>query len=124
LEATETLAMSLSEHKEQVLLIRWWKLQYPKLAKCLFAIPNGGHRHIITAIKLKDEGVVSGVSDLFLMMPKGDLHGLFIEMKAKKGRVSPEQTEFMKLATDMGYLAVVCYGFDEAKKVIETYLLL
>ena len=116
--------MSLSEHKEQVLLIRWWKLQHPKLAKCLFAIPNGGHRNIVTAMKLKDEGVVSGVSDLFLMMPRGDWHGLFIEMKAKKGRVSPEQKEFLDVASGMGYLAVVCFGFDDAKKVIETYLLL
>lgn len=116
--------MALSEHKEQVLLIRWWRLQYPRLSKCLFAIPNGGHRNIVTAMKLKDEGVVSGVSDLFLMMPKGDWHGLFIEMKAIKGRVSQEQTEFMQIATDNGYLAVVCFGFDDAKKVIETYLLL
>ena len=116
--------MSLTEHKEQVLLIRWWRLQYPRLSKCLFAIPNGGHRSITTAVKLKDEGVVSGVSDLFLMMPKGDWHGLFIEMKAEKGRVSPEQKDFMAIANDNGYLAVVCYGFYEAKKVVETYLLL
>lgn len=116
--------MSLTEHKEQVLLIRWWRLQYPKLSKCLFAIPNGGHRNIVTAMKLKDEGVVSGVSDLFLMMPKGDWHGLFIEMKAQKGRVSPEQKEFLGIASGMGYLAVVCFGFEDAKKVIQTYLLL
>jgi len=45
-------------------------------------------------------------------------------MKAQKGRVSPEQKEFLALATDMGYFAVVCYGFDEAKKVIQDYLLL
>ena len=45
------------------------------MAKCLFAIPNGGARHIGTAIKLKSEGVTAGVSDLFLMIPSGQKHG-------------------------------------------------
>lgn len=114
----------MSEHEEQCALIRWWRLQYPKLNKTLFAIPNGGHRNIVTAVRLKNEGVVSGVSDLFLMMPKGDWHGLFIEMKAIKGKISKEQKEFISTANENGYLAVVCFGFDDAKKVIETYLLL
>lgn len=114
----------MSEHQEQCALIRWWRLQYPKLNKMLFAIPNGGQRNIVTAVRLKNEGVVSGVSDLFLMMPKGDWHGLFIEMKAVKGKVSKEQKEFMAVANEMGYLAVVCFGFDDAKKVIQNYLML
>jgi hypothetical protein len=36
--------------------------------------------------------------------------------------VSSSQKEFMAAASSMNYLAVVCYGFDEAKIKIEEYL--
>jgi hypothetical protein len=71
---------------------------------------------------LKAEGVLAGVSDLFLMIPKGEYHGMFIEMKAKSGKVSDSQKEFMAAASSMNYLAIVCFGFDEAKEAITNYL--
>lgn len=111
-----------SEHQEQKALIQWFRMQYPRYRKYLWAIPNGGARHIRTAMTLKEEGVLAGVSDLFLMVPKGVHHGMFIEMKAKGGRVSDTQKEFIDAATLVGYAAVVCYGFDEAKKEVENYL--
>jgi hypothetical protein len=114
--------MKITEHAEQVNLIQWWRYQYPKFAKCLWAIPNGGARHIGTAVKLKAEGVVSGVSDLFLMIPKNGLHGMFIEMKIKGGKVSDNQKEFMETANSLGYKCVVCFGFDDAKNAINEYL--
>jgi hypothetical protein len=115
--------MKNNEHIEQVMLIKWFRFQYPSFYKCLWAIPNGGRRHISTAIKLKNEGVLAGVSDLFLMIPKKDKHGMFIEMKATKGgTIQQSQKVFMCLARSMGYEAVVCRGFDEAKKEIEKYL--
>jgi hypothetical protein len=111
----------MTEHAEQVATIQWYRYQYPKFAKCLWAIPNGEYRHIATAVKLKRSGVLSGVSDLFLMIPAAEYHGLFIEMKVKGGKVSSSQKEFMTVATAMGYKAVVCYGFDEAKQAINDY---
>lgn len=111
-----------SEHQEQKALIQWFRMQYPRYRKFLWAIPNGGARHIRTAITLKEEGVLAGVCDLFLMIPKAGYHGMFIEMKAKGGRVSESQQAFIGAATLMGYPSVVCYGFEEAKKAIENYL--
>jgi len=116
------IIMKTSEHQEQVMLITWFRMQYPKFKLHLWAIPNGGSRHIVTAVNLKAEGVLAGVSDLFLMIPKGEYHGMFIEMKAKAGKVSDSQKEFMAAASSMNYLAVVCYGFDEAKTAITKYL--
>jgi hypothetical protein len=112
----------MTEHQEQVITIKWFRLQYPKLSNCLWAIPNGGVRNIGTAIKLKSEGVLAGVPDLFLMIPKNGFHGLFIEMKIKGGKLQPNQKEFMKLANALAYKSVVCYGFEEAKNVISDYL--
>jgi hypothetical protein len=47
---------------------------------------------------------------------------MFIEMKAKAGKVSDSQKEFMAAASSMNYKTVVCYGFDEAKEAITKYL--
>jgi hypothetical protein len=116
------IIMKISEHQEQVMLITWFRMQYKQYKYHLWAIPNGGSRHIVTAVNLKAEGVLAGVSDLFLMIPKGEYHGMFIEMKAKTGSVSDKQKEFMEAASSMNYLAVVCYGFDEAKTAITKYL--
>jgi hypothetical protein len=56
------------------------------------------------------------------MIPKNGWHGLFIEMKVKGGKLSDSQKEFMTVATAMGYKAVVCYGFEDAKEAITNYL--
>lgn len=114
--------MQQSEHIDQCLVVEWFRYSYPKQANLLFAIPNGGDRHIATAVKLKREGVLAGVSDLFLMMPAGDYHGLFLEMKAKGGRVSEAQKAFIQSALAMGYDAKVAFGFSEAQIVIQNYL--
>jgi hypothetical protein len=37
----------MTEHQEQVAVITWFRYQHPKFAKCLWAIPNGGARHIV-----------------------------------------------------------------------------
>ena len=114
--------MQQKEHLAQSLLVKWFRLQYPLMAKCLFAIPNGGVRHIGTALKLKSEGVTAGVSDLFLMIPSGQKHGLFLEMKQKDGKLQQNQTEFLNLAESMGYGAEVAYGFEDGVEKIKKYL--
>jgi hypothetical protein len=112
----------MTEHQEQVAVITWFRYQHSKFAKCLWAIPNGGVRNIGTSVKLKAEGVTAGVPDLFLMIPKKAWHGLFIEMKIKGGKLSDSQKEFMEIANSLGYLSVVCFGFDDAKNAITAYL--
>ena len=69
-----------SEHNEQVGIISWFRQRYP--GTLIFSIPNGGVRHIHTAITLAREGVVPGVPDLYV--PKWNL---WIEMKKEHGGV-------------------------------------
>lgn len=116
----------LTEHEEQVRLMRWSReaqAQYPEL-ELLFAIPNGGHRHHNVANKLKAEGVKSGVPDLFLPVPRGGMHGLWVELKARrKGAcASVDQVWWLERLAVVGYMAVVCHGWEEARGVIEAYL--
>jgi len=113
------------------MVCRWFRLQHPKFNGHLFAIPNGSHLagdakvRAIKMHKMKEEGFVPGVADLFLMVPIGGWHGLFIEMKKSKGvqsDVSDVQREFLGRANLIGYRAEVCFGFDQARVVIDDYL--
>jgi len=113
-----------TEHEEQVALMEWAALQrttYPEL-DLLFAIPNGGKRHISTAKKLKAEGVKPGVPDLFLPVARGICFGLFLELKRKDGSLTKEQRSWCVALAEQGYSTVVCYGWEAAAKTIETYL--
>lgn len=110
-----------SEHAEQVTLIDWMEVHHPGVR--IFAIPNGGKRGKLEALKLQLEGVRPGVPDLMLPTPRGPYHGLFVEMKRQKGgSVSAEQKDWLEYLTAQGYRAVVCKGFEEARKEIECYL--
>ncbi len=112
------------ESQEQQALIRWAEMQkatYPEL-ELLHHIPNGGYRNIATAKRLKREGVKAGVPDLCLPAPKGKWHGLYIEMKAERGKVSGNQKWWIEKLQQQGYYVTVCYGWEEAKETILRYL--
>ena len=112
-----------SEHLEQVQLVAMVEAAYPREAAMLFAIPNGGDRNILVAAKLKKEGVRRGVPDMFLALPRGGWHGLFIEMKRRRGgTVSAEQKAYIAELRAAGYIAEVCRGCDDAFAVFAAYL--
>lgn len=67
-------------------------------------------------------GVKSGVPDLFYPVPLNGYHGMFIEMKAAKGRLGPEQKKWLKALETMGYRCVVARSWTEAKEALEEYL--
>lgn len=110
------------EHKQQVTLMRWMELQFPKQYALTYAIPNGGHRHIAVARKLKAEGVKSGVPDLCIAWPGGGYHGLYIEYKTETGKATQSQRSWIKALSEKGYRAEVCKGVDQAIRVITEYL--
>lgn len=103
--------------------------KHPEL-ELAFAIPNGGQRNKATAGKLKAEGVKPGVPDIFLPVPRDVYNGLFIEMKPTPNKTlkvpvrkpTEAQTAYIKALNKQGYMAIVCYGWEVAKKVIEKYM--
>ena len=113
------------EHQIAVVFVAWWAYNHNRFGineKLLFAVPNGSHRNIGVAKKLKAEGVRRGVSDYFLCVPRNGKHGLFLELKAEKGRLSKEQGEFIDLANSQGYAWAIPYGTDQAIKAVEDYI--
>lgn len=113
-----------SEHKEQCAVIQWcntFKNKYSDL-DTIFAIPNGGHRHMAVAIKLKAEGVKSGVPDLFLPVPVDFFAGLFIEMKIPGNQATTNQLRWLKRLESLGYRVKIAYSWIEAVNFICDYL--
>lgn len=118
-----------TEHDEQTALFEW----IARMAKrhsafhTIFAIPNGGWRHKVTARILQAEGVRPGVPDIFVAFPSRKLkkHGLFIELKRVDGTASDvrlSQREWGDRLRNHGYAVVVCFGEKQARKAICTYL--
>ena len=116
------LGVKSSEDDHQEAIIKWFDYSFKNHCGRLFAIPNGGKRSITTAKRLKRTGVRRGVPDLFLPVPLKDWCGLFVEMKKEKGRPTPEQLDWIDYLNTMGYCAVVCRGFDEAREAITRYM--
>jgi len=59
----------------------------------------------------KGLGAKKGVPDLMIFEPHNGFKGLFLELKAKNGRSTPEQREWVSELTKRGYKAVICPTF-------------
>jgi hypothetical protein len=114
--------MRKDEHILQCELVRWFSYKYPQYSKYLFAIPNGGARDVVTGSLLKAEGVKRGVPDLFLAIPSNNFHGLFIEVKTEKGRLSKYQIDMIIALQSKNYKCEVVRMIDDFMFVIEKYL--
>ena len=114
--------MREEEHNLQCACVRWFNLQWPQYRGLLFAVPNGGARSKATAGKLKAEGVVPGVADLILLVPKQWAFALCIEMKTSKGRQSPEQKQWQSKVEDHNYRYVICRSLEGFMSVVNEYL--
>lgn len=107
------------EDQEQEMVCRW--LDIKKIF--YFAVPNGGTRNKLEAIKLKKQGVRAGVSDMVVFVNQKIL---FIEMKRrdpKLSKTSKEQIDFLDKIKEYTYTdGRVCCGYDEAIAFISEYL--
>lgn len=106
------------EHKLQVALMDYLQFAGRKDLHW-FAIPNGGHRHIAEASRLKNEGVKSGSPDLCFMLEQGRV--AWLEMKASKGVLGPNQKEFKALAERLGHQWGTAKSLDEAIALLRSW---
>jgi len=112
------------EEGEQIAFFQWVRLQqnvWPEL-RLIHHIPNGGHRTKTTAMRMKAMGVLPGVLDIFLPVPRHGWHGLYIEMKSKDGKLTEAQESFGSAVANQGYAVFLCRTFEQAKSVVARYL--
>lgn len=120
------------EYQEQCALFEWAALSAktaPEL-EFLTATLNGVRLTPFMAKKAKRAGMKKGPFDIYLDVRRGRYSGLRIELKrpakkalrVEKGRPSKDQLKWGEHYTANGFLALVCYGADEAIQAITTYL--
>lgn len=110
----------ITESELQKQCFKALRFTMPLIAGRTFAIPNGGHRHIKVAAKLKAEGVMAGVWDVFVAVPSAKYGGLFIELKNGRNKLTKKQQIFQqRLSGD--YAFGVAYSVDEFIGIIRDY---
>lgn len=94
------------------------------------AIHNQGHGDALRGARARAEGVRCGIPDIFIPVPMGRFHGLYIELKkpsvkpkrdASNGGLSEEQRQFRNYCVFVSYGWEVCYGWREAAEAIRRY---
>ena len=113
-----------SESEIQQSCIKWFQLLHRALWEdgVLFHIANEGIRLGGQGRRIKREGIVRGVADLCLAMPRHGYGALYIEMKRPDRYQSPEQRTWQKNIERHGNKYVVCKSLDEFIKIINRYL--
>ena len=110
------------EQHEQIILVSWFYTQFPSFSDDLHHFANERKCSMQQGALLKRMGVKRGVSDLFLGIPNNGYHGLWLELKVEKGKLTKEQISFIERKNQKGYFAIAVWGFESAKLVILDYL--
>lgn len=107
----------VSEHKLQTEVLKhltirhrpnvWW-----------FAIPNAARRSMRLAMRMKAEGLASGVSDLCIMLPQA--HVAWLEMKRDGGVQSVSQHGFEARCKRLEHPYCCAYTLDQAIAFLTT----
>lgn len=112
-----------AEDDLQMQCVRWFRLQFPKLARLLHHSPNGGRRDAREGARFKHMGTQAGFPDLILLVAANGYHALMLELKTRTGRQQDTQKEYQQLVEAQGYRYVVIRSFDQFRETIKDYLI-
>jgi hypothetical protein len=118
------LPRDASEHQHQVALFDWAEMMsrvHPDLG-LLYAIPNAAKRSARHGKRMKDEGLRPGMPDICLPVARGDYSALYIELKARGGRLRDSQRDRLRELFDAGNAAWVAIGWEQAADLLVKYL--
>ena len=111
------------EYRLQKSCFQWMCLK-PKLLPFFWSIDHGELRNLRVAMKLKAKGVKGGIADCLFLKKYKDHPCLWIELKVKNRKLSPNQKIFFNQTKACGMKSVVCRtleGFiDEINNYIKT----
>jgi hypothetical protein len=110
-----------NESKLQQSCVKWFKYRYPYIL--IAAFPNEGKRTVQSAARMKAEGLLSGMPDLFICFGNSAYHGLFVEMKFGNGKTTTNQDEVIAKLTKQGYQVAVVNSLDMFIETVDNYLI-
>lgn len=106
----------LNSHCEKL-----WPVEYESMWHTINE--SGGKSSKQYGAMLNKQGRKKGVADWCVMIPVGNYHGMYLELKrCHSGSISKEQKAFIKRQSELGYFCCVAYGFRAALKAIDDYL--
>lgn len=112
------MARSKEETNNQIVVVKYCDTIHLPIVH----IPNEGKRSYATANVLKAMGLRPGFPDLFIPRAHGKYHGMFIEMKSKKGKITEQQSYWLSRLSLDGYAVKVAHSSTEAIKAINKYI--
>ena len=117
------------EESLHIAICDYLKMQYPDV---IFTSEASGIKLTIgQAVKLKRMRSGSKLPDIWILEPKGNFHGLFLEVKAEspfrrdgsiKAGHFAEQEDYLSKLRQKGYSAMFVWSFDHAKAAIDNYM--
>lgn len=105
----------MTEDQLQAQCYQYFHNNYPSLRKTLFAVPNGGTRNKVEAVKLKATGLVKGVHDI-IFFHKSKLYTF--ELKVGTNKLSDDQLQFGCQIQAQGGRWFEIRDFDNFKKIL------
>ena len=119
--------MNHAEQQLQISVVQFIKHALPPEIPQPFHVPNGfllpgatrQQRDRVGALR-KAMGVRPGVADLIFILPTGKMG--CIELKADKGRLSPEQEKWLASADAMGCWTAVCRSPEDVEDTLRRWI--
>ena len=113
--------MNHAEDRLQLGLLMWLQKVHWDLYRSTLHYPAGGTRNKREAARLKTLGVRAGVPDLLCFAPRGEYHGLALELKTGKNKPRANQIEWLSRFADFGWMAAWANDLDTAKRIFQEY---
>jgi hypothetical protein len=101
-----------AEAREQAAIVEWCRWVAPEII--VFHVANGGYRSKPEAARLKWMGVLPGVPDLVLVLPKG--RTAFWEVKTPTTTLTPDQARFIDRLTVLGHSWGIVRSIEDARR--------
>jgi hypothetical protein len=124
-----------TEDQIQMAFMEYVQHMHPDHFPLLFHVPNEGKRGLAGGVRQKRLGLKPGIPDLMFAMPKHIVneyepnkyirtihHGLFLEVKSQKGKLTKAQASMQNLLELEGYYVDTCYNLDELINIFEWYI--
>ena len=127
----QVLGKSTTEHSHQAAFFCWLNQNKHLHQGIDFALAsaNGGKRDMIEAARMRTTGVKRGVPDIFIPIPCGQQHGLWIEFKkpslekSMKGTVTDkDQIRYRDYLISANYSHFVAFHYLQAIEATINYL--
>lgn len=113
-------AIKKTEEQEQIEFVSYVRAKCPDVMLTTTGAGLGFHARFMR--KMNQLGYAKGTPDVLVFEPRGQYHGLLIEMKSMRGESRPNQVEMIAKLNNKGYKAVICYGSAAAIKVFNEYI--